>query len=140
MSKAKKILIVEDDRFLARSYEAALEEYAFELKTLYDGGSVIETVYDFAPDVILLDILLPKKSGFEVLKELKLDSHTKKIPVVVASNLGQEAEIKTGQKLGAAAYIIKSETSIKDVIKTVTHFLHHPQTPEAFFRIPDTTP
>jgi len=74
------------------------------------------------PDVILLDILLPQKNGFEILKELKSDSSTKKIPVVIASNLGQPEEVAKGKKLGAIAYIIKSETSIADVIKVVKSY------------------
>lgn len=119
MSKTKKLLIVEDDRFLARSYDLAFEPEHLVLQTVYDGESVLETTKSFQPDAILLDILLPKKSGFEVLKELKADAATKHIPVVIASNLGQEAEIAMGQKLGAVAYIVKSETSITEVVQKV---------------------
>lgn len=119
MSKTKKLLIVEDDRFLARSYEIAFGDSDFELTTLFDGGSVLKVVKKLQPDIILLDILLPQKNGFEILKELKADPSTKKIPVVIASNLGQPEEVTKGKNLGAIAYIVKSETSIADVIKVV---------------------
>lgn len=119
MSKTKKLLIVEDDRFLARSYEIAFADTEFELQTLFDGANVYQTVKRFQPDVILLDIVLPQKNGFEVLRELKANLVTRKIPVVIASNLGQPEEIAKGKTLGAVAYIVKSETSIVDVVKTV---------------------
>lgn len=119
MSKTKKLLIVEDDRFLARSYEIAFADTDFELQTLFDGTNVYQTVKKFQPDVILLDIVLPHKNGFEILRQLKTDPVTRKIPVVIASNLGQPEEIAKGKALGSVAYIVKSETSIVDVVKTV---------------------
>ncbi len=119
MSKTKKILIVEDDRFLASSYELAFENEHFELQLQYDGEAVVETAQTFQPDIILLDIILPKKDGFTVLKELKADAKTKHIPVIIASNLGQEEEVTKGKTLGAVAYIVKSDTSITDVVKIV---------------------
>lgn len=119
MSKTKKLLIVEDDRFLARSYEIAFAETEFELQTLFDGTNAHQTVKKFQPDVILLDIILPHKNGFDILRQLKTDPGTKKIPVVIASNLGQPEEIAKGKVLGAVAYIVKSETSIVDVVKIV---------------------
>ena len=119
MSKTKKLLIVEDDRFLARSYEIAFGETAFELQTLFDGSNVYQTVKKFQPDVILLDIVLPQKNGFDILRQLKTDPVTRKIPVVIASNLGQPEEVAKGKALGAVAYIVKSETSIVDVVKIV---------------------
>lgn len=119
MSKTKKLLIVEDDRFLARSYEIAFADTEFELQTLFDGANVSQTVKRFQPDVILLDIVLPQRNGFDILKELRGNLVTRKIPVVIASNLGQPEEIAKGKALGAVAYIVKSETSIVDVVKTV---------------------
>lgn len=119
MSKTKKLLIVEDDRFLARSYEIAFGETVFELQTLFDGSNVYQTVKKFQPDVILLDIVLPQKNGFDILRQLKTDPVTRKIPVVIASNLGQPEEVAKGKALGAVAYIVKSETSIVDVVKIV---------------------
>ncbi len=126
MSKTKKLLIVEDDRFLARSYALAFEPEHLSLETVYDGESVLPMTNSFEPDVILLDILLPKKNGFEVLKELKANAATKHIPVIVASNLGQEAEIAMAEKLGATAYIVKSDTTITEVVKKVITALRTP--------------
>ncbi len=123
MSKTKKILIIEDDRFLANSYELAFESDHFQLTMLYDGESVLETALSFSPDLILLDIILPKKDGFTVLKELKSDPITKHIPVVIASNLGQQEEVAKGKSLGAVDYIIKSDTSIIEVVKIIKSHL-----------------
>lgn len=123
MQKQKKILIVEDDLFLSKAYEQAFTKLDCEVATLYDGGSVLATAKKTQPAVILLDILLPVLDGFEVLRQLKEDPKTKEIPVIIASNLGQESEIETGKELGATSYIVKSDTSIIDIRNMLKTFL-----------------
>lgn len=122
-NKPSQILIVEDDRFLARAYEHAFAPLDCKLTVLFDGEGVTEAVERLQPVIILLDILLPKKDGFTILKELKANPKTKSAPVVIASNLGQDEEVKKGLALGADAYIVKSETSMADVIQTVKKYL-----------------
>lgn len=123
MNEPKQILIVEDDRFLARAYEHAFEKLNCKLSVMFDGEGVVEAVEKLQPVIILLDILLPKKDGFTILKELKANPKTKSAPVVIASNLGQDEEVKKGLQLGADAYIIKSESSMADVVATVKKYL-----------------
>ena len=123
MSKAKTILIVEDDRFLAQAYKQAFEKLHCDTVILYDGAEVIQKAQELLPAVILLDILLPIKDGFTILAELKADTRTKKIPVIIASNLGQDSEVTKGKELGAENYIIKSENSLSNITKMISSFL-----------------
>lgn len=123
MHKRKTILIVEDDRFLAKAYENAFAELNCDFKILFDGEKVIETMLDLKPDLVLLDILLPLKDGFEILEERQKIPALLNIPVVIASNLGQEEEVSKAKILGAVAYIVKSDTSMADVVKTVKNYL-----------------
>lgn len=123
MHKRKTVLIVEDDRFLAKAYENAFEDLDCDIKILFDGSMVIEEMQNTKPALVLLDILLPQKDGFQILEERKEIAAIKDIPVIIASNLGQEEEIGRGKSLGAVAYIVKSDTSISEVVKMVKSFL-----------------
>ena len=123
MAKIKTILIVEDDRFLAQAYKQAFEKLHCNTVILYDGSEVIQKAEELQPVLILLDILLPIKDGFTILAELKANIKTKKIPVIIASNLGQDSEVDKGKKLGAESYIIKSERSLASITEMVTSFL-----------------
>lgn len=123
----KRVLIVEDDRFLAKAYQVAFERVKLETEMAFNGVEALQKVNSWKPDLLLLDILLPLKDGFEVLKELKADKRTKNIPVLIASNLGQPKEITKGKDLGAIGYIVKSDTSINDVISMVCQTLGVPQ-------------
>ena len=118
-----KILIVEDDRFLAQAYKQAFEKLNCNTVILYDGAEAIQKAQELLPAVILLDILLPIKDGFTILAELKADTRTKKIPVIIASNLGQDSEVTKGKELGAENYIIKSENSLSNITKMISSFL-----------------
>lgn len=119
-----RILIVEDDSLLLRMYQKKLEKDGYEVITAVDGEAGVQSASENKPDMILLDILLPKKSGFEVLEELKSDNETKDIPVVILSNLGNsEADIERGLELGAVAYLIKSQVVPSDVVAKVKEVL-----------------
>lgn len=115
----KHVLIVEDDRFLAKAYSVAFEQKMISAELAFDGVEALQKVATNPPEVIILDILLPLKDGFAVLKELKANPTTAKIPVIIASNLGQPSEIQQGKDLGAFSYIVKSDTSIAAVIDQV---------------------
>ncbi|MDD3888148.1 MAG: response regulator [Patescibacteria group bacterium] len=118
MSKSK-ILIVEDDQFLVKIYQTKLESEGFDIELALDGEEGIEKAGKFMPELILLDLILPKMNGFEVLKKLKTDEKTKNIPVIVLSNLGQESDVKQGMELGAVNYLIKSDHSINEIIDKI---------------------
>ncbi|HLB51901.1 hypothetical protein A3F07_02025 [candidate division WWE3 bacterium RIFCSPHIGHO2_12_FULL_38_15] len=114
-----KILVAEDDKFLGKVYKAKFVKEGYEVQSASDGNEVFNILQNFMPDVILLDLIMPIKDGFITLKELKLNDKFKNIPVIIASNLGQKDEIEKGLNLGAADYLVKSDTTIEKVIEKV---------------------
>ena len=110
-----KILIIEDDKFLIKLYGDKLRLEGFDVIGAITGDEGLHKVEAEIPDLIILDLVLPQKSGFEVLSELKLDPKTKKIPVIILTNLGQESDMKKGLELGADAYLVKTEFSVNDL-------------------------
>ena len=124
MSKEKpKILIIEEDRFLRKIYKNKFSRAGFEFREAISGDEGLNKVYSEKPDLVLLDLMLPKRSGFDVLVELKRDKSTRKIPVVILSNLAQEQDIQRVMSLGASDYLIKTEVSLSDVIDRVKECL-----------------
>ncbi len=122
-SKKKKILVAEDDRFLSRVYATKLGSEDYEVILALDGEEAVTKIKQELPDLILLDLVMPKKNGFEVLELIKKNSATKKIPVIVLSNLGQDDDVKKATALGARDYLIKTNLSIQDVVKKIKSFL-----------------
>jgi len=118
-----KVLVAEDDAFLSKAYAAKLKKEDFEVILASDGEEVFDKVKSEKPDIVLLDIVMPKKNGFDVLYDLKQDQETKKIPVVILSNLGQEEDIRKGKDLGADDYLIKSNIAIQDIISKIKQVL-----------------
>ncbi len=121
--KKPKLLIVEDDEFLVDLLLEGFSDQKIEIEVAYDGEKALEKVKEVKPDLILLDILLPKIDGFEVLKRLKEDKSTANIPVVILSNLGQKEEIQRGYKLGAVDFLVKASFSLEEVVKKVKKYL-----------------
>lgn len=113
----KKILIVEDDQPLARALELKLGNEGFQIKVASDGEAALDVLSKEKFDLMLLDLILPKKDGFTVLAELKAKNST--MPVVVLSNLGQEDDSRKARELGAINYFIKSDTSISSIIEYI---------------------
>lgn len=103
-----KILVAEDDAFYQKFYTNKLQEKGFEVVLAVDGEDAIQKIADTRPDLILLDIIMPKKDGFEVLTAIKSNSVAQNIPVIVFSSLGQEDDVKKAKSLGASDYINKS--------------------------------
>lgn len=112
----KKVLVVEDDKFLANAYKAGFEGEGFEVSLAFDGEEALSVAEQQKPDVIILDILIPKLDGFAVLQRLKANSELQQIPVIVASNLGQKEDVDKGMELGATDFIIKSESSVTQIL------------------------
>ncbi len=121
--KSRKILLAEDDKFISRAYKDGMERAGFEIIIALDGAEAIKKIKSENPDLILLDLIMPEKNGFEVLEEIKMDDELKNIPVVILSNLGQDSDIEKGKALGAADYLIKSNLSMKEVIEKVKFHL-----------------
>jgi DNA-binding response OmpR family regulator len=100
----KKILIIEDDPFLSEMYAAKFTEDGFKTEVAINGKQGLAKVKDIHPSLILLDIVLPKMDGFEILKKIKEDEILKEIPVILLTNLGQKSEVEKGLALGAEEY------------------------------------
>ena len=117
--KKSKVLIIEDDRFLLKLYADKLGREGFEVLSSLTGEEGLNKVSVEKPDLIILDLILPGKNGFEVLSELKLNPGTKDIPVIILTNLGQEADIKKGLELGADTYLVKTDFSLSQLPEVV---------------------
>lgn len=104
----KKILVVEDDPMISSMYKTKFEADGFTILSAEDGLIGLETAKKEKPDIIMLDVILPRLDGFSVLEELKKDPGTKNIPVIMLTNLGTEEDKAKGEKLGALNYFVKA--------------------------------
>jgi len=128
MSENKpKILIIEDDQRINKVYMAKLSVEGITVMTALDGEEGLRKIYSEKPDLILLDLMLPRKSGFDILKEIKADPKVKDIPVIILSNLAQEKEIEQGLALGAVDYLVKTDYSIQQVMEKIKKALEKSQ-------------
>ena len=115
----RRVLLAEDDRFLRRAAEARLRRHGLEVLTAADGEEALRVARAEPLDLVLLDVVMPKLQGFEVLKALKQDAATARIPVIVLSNLGQERDVAQAMALGAVAFLIKANLSLQDLVVRV---------------------
>ena len=118
-----KILLVEDDVFLSSLLKNRFIKEGFEVALARDGEEAFDFLKNSTPDLILLDIILPKKSGFELMEDLRSNPQLREAPIIILSNLGQPEDVARGQQLGAIKYFIKAKTSIDDLIEKVKEFL-----------------
>lgn len=118
-NKKTKILIIEDDSYISDMYRIKLENSGYEVIITGDGIEGFKALEKQKPNVILLDIVMPKMDGFNVLKMIKNDSNYKDIPVILLTNLGQEENVKRGFELGAASYIIKAHFTPSEVVEKI---------------------
>ena len=123
MAGAGTILIIEDDHFLSSILKSRLEKDGFTVLQAFDGDQGLATLHTTRPDVVLLDIIMPKVSGFEVLEALSSDPELSRIPIVIASNLGQDSDIEKAKTLGARDYYVKVRTSLEDLAKMVKNVI-----------------
>ena len=121
--RTRCILLAEDDRFLRKAAETTLRRHGFTVFTAVDGEEALRLASAETLDLILLDLIMPKLQGFEVLRALKTDAATSRIPVVILSNLGQESDVQAALGAGAAAYLLKADLSLQDLIKRVEEVL-----------------
>jgi len=118
-----KMLIIEDDKFLSLVLKGRLEREGFEVFQAFDGNEALEILKKDIPDLILLDLIMPNMSGFEILEFLRSDPQYSSIPVVVVSNLGQESDIEKAKNLGVIEYYVKVRTSIDNLILNIKSLL-----------------
>jgi len=121
--KKQKVLMIEDDYFLRKIYGNKLSAAGFEFIEATNGVEGLSKMNFEKPDIVLLDLILPRKNGFDVLIEMKKNKEFKKIPVVILSVLGQESDVKKGLALGAQEYLVKSEVNLFEVVNKVKNLL-----------------
>jgi len=119
-----KILLVEDDSFLLSMYATKFEMENFKVVMAEDGEKAVKLALKEAPDIVLLDVLLPKANGFEVLRQLKASSITANVPVILLTNLSQKDEIEQGLKMGAEDYLIKAHFMPSEVVDKIKKVLN----------------
>lgn len=124
MTKKKyRILLIEDDQFILRICKNGLERSGFDVVTAAEGEEGIKKAREQNPDLILSDLVMPHRNGFETLEQIKKDKQLKNIPIIILSNLGQESDIKKIKELGAVDYLIKSDFKIKEVVEKINFHL-----------------
>jgi CheY-like chemotaxis protein len=116
---AKKILIIEDEEILLDLLEKKLKNLGYDVFVARDGEAGLKVMRERVPDLILLDIIMPKMGGFEVMEEMKKEEKLKDIPVIIISNSGQPVELDRAKKLGAKDWLIKTEFDPQEVIEKV---------------------
>lgn len=123
MAAVSYVLVVEDDPFYSKIYKTKLAKEKIESQIVGNGNEAMKAAQVLRPKLILLDLIMPGKDGFETLAELKADPNLKDVPVIVLSNLSQEEDIKRIMDLGAAEYLVKANIPIQEVIDKVKHNL-----------------
>jgi two-component system, OmpR family, phosphate regulon response regulator PhoB len=116
---AKKIMVIEDDRFLSSLIKARLEKDGFGVIQAFDGEEAITVLKTEKPNLIMLDLIMPKVTGFEVLQTISIMPGFEHVPVVILSNLAQDSDIEKARQLGAREYFVKVKISIDDLISRI---------------------
>jgi DNA-binding response OmpR family regulator len=122
-NKNKKILVIEDEATLQKALNEVLSKEGYEVVSSLDGLKGLELAQSENPDLILLDIILPKMDGFEVLKRIKENDKISQIPVIILTNLSDMNDIQKALDLGATTYLIKADFHIEDVLKKISEVL-----------------
>jgi len=117
------LLVVEDEPALADIYSTKLKQAGYEVIHAYDGVEGLEKAIHGQPELILLDLILPLKDGFEVLRDLKQNASTRDIPVIIMTNLGQAFEVKRGLELGAEQFLIKTAIDPSGLVAKIREVL-----------------
>jgi DNA-binding response OmpR family regulator len=118
-NKKIKILIIEDDTFLSNMYATKLRMCDFEVFTCQDGDIGLDYIKEEKPDIVLLDVMMPRFNGYNVLKVMRSDENMKDIPVVLLTNLSQKRHVDKGIALGATDYLVKAHFMPTEVIEKI---------------------
>lgn len=123
LRRPPKILVVEDETFLVKIYSVKLKKEGYDVAIATDGEEAVRMAEEVKPDLILLDLILPKLNGFEALERIRATDANRNTPVLVLSNLGQEEDIKRAEALGADDYLVKANFSIQDIVSKIKETL-----------------
>ena len=127
----QKIVLIEDDEILSKVIYEELKAVGFSVLQAFDGEDGLKMIKSEKPDLVLLDIMLPKKNGFEVLKEIKGTPEFKEIPFFLLTMLGSDDDIKKGLRLGADNYIVKSQHAVAEIIEKIKDFFSEESHPKS---------
>ncbi|KKP56452.1 MAG: Response regulator [Parcubacteria group bacterium GW2011_GWB1_35_5] len=119
----KKILIIDDDQFFSKTLEAALPKERYELVSAEDGEVGLEKLKSEKPDLIILDLMMPKLDGTAFLKKLQEDNDLPKVPILVSSNLSSVKKISDVMSMGVVGYVIKSDESLQSIVQDIDRVL-----------------
>lgn len=120
--KKGKIILVEDDDILSKVLYEELKDVGYEVYQAFDGEEGLVMIKKIHPNLVLLDLLMPKKHGFDVLKDLKGSPATNTIPIIILTMLGRDEDIKKGLQLGAEDYIVKAQHAVSEIVEKVESF------------------
>lgn len=112
----KTILLADDEQFIAIAYKDGLERAGYNVVVAHDGSEALDMLRANRPDLVLLDLIMPKMNGFEVLRTLKQDPNLADLPVIVLTNLGQSSDEAEARSYGAVDFIVKADISLKDLL------------------------
>lgn len=118
------VLLVEDDPMISTMYQTKFTMEGYHIELASDGAAGLEKAKSMKPGIILLDIILPKLDGFAILRAVKEDPATAKVPVILLTNLGQDEDIKKGRALGADDYFVKSNHTPAEIVEKVRSLIH----------------
>ena len=116
MAESIKVLIAEDEQALQMALSFELEQQGFNVAQAHDGQETIDMIRKNRPDILLLDLIMPRKDGFEVLREIREDPELKELPVIALTNLADPANEKKARAIGISEFLVKSDLDMKDVI------------------------
>ncbi len=120
---SKKVLIVEDDIHVSKVFQVQVEKAGFLSVVADDGEEALKIINAEKPDLVILDLMIPKKDGFEVLEEVRKNPVFEKVPIVIISNLGQDTDKARALGLGATEYLVKIDYSIQEIINKIKNYL-----------------
>ena len=118
-----KVLVVEDDSFLVNAYRIKFGRLGYETKMAVDGESALKILSEWTPDVVILDLVMPKMDGYEFLEKMRAVPEYKNIPVLVSTNLGQPEDVDRAKELGANNYVIKGNLSLSDLVNKLEELI-----------------
>ena len=122
-TSTKSILLVDDDQFITIAYKDGLESAGYSVIVAHDGLEALESLKTSKPDIVLLELIMPKMNGFEVLQHMKKDDKLKSIPVLVLTNLSQDSDKQEALAEGAVDFLVKADISLKDLVTRINQIL-----------------
>lgn len=122
---AIKVLVVEDDAFLLKAYMAKLQNSGFDVQSATDGEEALAALERVKPDIVLLDLVMPRKDGFQTLQDIRSNPAYKDMPIFVVSNIGQQEELDRAKELGANELLLKSNLSMAELVEKIQKAVQH---------------